>query len=114
MYQTSFLFLALGSFPILPHKLRLIIVKAEALYDFEAGKDDELSMKAGDILYVDSPQPYLRDWWTGTLGPKTGIFPAQYVTILDRFQGWLLDPSFFLLLPPLFFLLCPISFVAPG
>ena len=73
-------------------------VKAEALYDYKNHNDEELNFSAGDIILVDSAQAYVSDWWTGTINNKTGIFPAQYVKIAERFQGsfsFLFSLSFF-------------------
>jgi len=61
-------------------------IKAEALYDYKNNNEEELSFAAGDVIQVDSAQPYVSDWWTGTLNAKTGIFPSQYVKIAERFQ----------------------------
>ena len=37
----------------------------KAVFDYEAGDEDELSFKAGDILYIiDSSDP---DWWRARL-----------------------------------------------
>ena len=76
-------------------------VKAEALYDYKNHNDEELNFSAGDIILVDSAQAYVSDWWTGTINNKTGIFPAQYVKIAERFQGsfsFLFSLSFFFFL----------------
>lgn len=50
----------------------------QALYDFQANADDELTIVAGDIVHV------LRDgedegWLFGSINGKEGIFPSSYV-----------------------------------
>ncbi|KAF7480162.1 Hypothetical predicted protein [Marmota monax] len=55
--------------------------KAKALYDFQGENEDELSFKAGDIITelesVDDA------WMSGELMGKSGIFPKNYVHILQ-------------------------------
>lgn len=54
-----------------------------ALYDYEAQGEDELSLQRGEIvevLSVDSKISGDEGWWTGKIGDKVGIFPANFVT----------------------------------
>ncbi|KAJ6668703.1 hypothetical protein lerEdw1_012186 [Lerista edwardsae] len=55
--------------------------KAKALYDFHAENADELSFKVGDVVteleFVDE------DWMSGELHGKSGIFPKNFVQILQ-------------------------------
>jgi len=55
-------------------------IQAEALYDFAAESENELSFKAGDILTVYEQGEI---WFTGELNGLAGSFPANYVKILD-------------------------------
>ncbi|XP_053112363.1 SH3 domain-containing protein 19 isoform X2 [Hemicordylus capensis] len=56
-------------------------VKAKALYDFHADNIDELSFKAGDMITeVESVD---EDWMSGELRGKSGIFPKNFVQILQ-------------------------------
>jgi len=54
--------------------------QAEALYDFSAESENELSFKAGDILTVYEQGDV---WFTGEINGVAGSFPANYVKILD-------------------------------
>ncbi|XP_025192427.1 mitogen-activated protein kinase kinase kinase 10 isoform X3 [Melanaphis sacchari] len=54
-----------------------------AIYNYDAQGEDELSLKRGDIVEVLSTDAKIsgdEGWWTGKLGDKVGIFPANFVT----------------------------------
>ncbi|XP_062312157.1 nostrin [Osmerus eperlanus] len=53
------------------------IGKCKALYDFTSGREDELDLKAGDLL--DIYQKEDSGWWYGILNGQTGHFPSTYV-----------------------------------
>ncbi|NXW07407.1 SH319 protein, partial [Fregetta grallaria] len=54
--------------------------KAKALYDFHGENEDELSFKAGDtITELESVD---KDWMSGEIQGKSGIFPKNFVLIL--------------------------------
>ncbi|XP_068259408.1 SH3 domain-containing protein 19 isoform X2 [Nyctibius grandis] len=54
--------------------------KAKALYDFHGENEDELSFKAGDtITELESVD---KDWMSGEIQGKSGIFPKNFVQIL--------------------------------
>lgn len=61
-----------------------------AKYNYDAQGEDELSLRRGDIVEVLSTDAKIsgdEGWWTGKLGDKVGIFPANFVTesnILDN------------------------------
>ena len=56
-------------------------VKAEALYNWQAKKDNHLSFKAGDILLLKEEQDM---WWLGELNGKQGWFPKTQVKQLPE------------------------------
>ena len=49
----------------------------EALYDFEAQADGDLSFKIGDIIEIVKRTDNTNEWWTGKLQGKTGQFPGE-------------------------------------
>ena len=57
------------------------VVRARALYAFEAERDEELSLKEGDIVTVLDRED-LDGWWEGELHGVTGFFPAQYTELI--------------------------------
>ncbi|KAF4523511.1 hypothetical protein B566_EDAN004582 [Ephemera danica] len=57
-----------------------------ALYDYDAQGEDELSLRRGEIVEVLSKDSKIsgdEGWWTGKIGDKVGIFPANFVTDED-------------------------------
>ncbi|XP_067843435.1 nostrin isoform X2 [Heptranchias perlo] len=54
----------------------------KALYDYQAGRDDELNMQQGDILIIHKKD--VTGWWFGSLRGKKGIFPATYIEELPE------------------------------
>jgi len=53
---------------------------AEALYDFEAENDSELSFQEGEIIKLVSQVD--ENWYEGTVRSRTGYFPINYVKVL--------------------------------
>lgn len=52
-----------------------------ALYAFEGQQPGDLTFQAGDRIAVISKTDSHFDWWEGKLRGRTGIFPANYVTM---------------------------------
>ncbi|KAI5807431.1 hypothetical protein DFH27DRAFT_640238 [Peziza echinospora] len=49
--------------------------QAVALYTFEGDQQGDLSFKKGDIITITKRTDSANDWWTGSIGGRTGIFP---------------------------------------
>ncbi|CCK73579.1 Ysc84p NDAI_0G05960 [Naumovozyma dairenensis CBS 421] len=56
--------------------------KVVALYTFVGEQKGDLAFKKGDIITVIKKTKSQDDWWTGKLGNKEGIFPANYVELV--------------------------------
>lgn len=48
-----------------------------SIYDYEASRDDELSFKEGEIIYVLKKNS--DGWYEGVMNGMTGLFPGNYV-----------------------------------
>ncbi|KAF4795406.1 SH3 domain-containing YSC84-like protein 1 [Turdus rufiventris] len=59
-------------------------VEVTALYSFEGQQPGDLTFKAGDRITVTTKTNSQFDWWEGSTGGKTGIFPANYVAISNN------------------------------
>ncbi|XP_076444941.1 intersectin-1-like isoform X5 [Babylonia areolata] len=55
-----------------------------AMYSYVSGEPSDLIFNEGDMILVTKKE---EDWWTGTLGEKTGIFPASYVKKVEIQPG---------------------------
>jgi len=52
---------------------------ATAVYEYEAGGDDELPFKEGEIIY--NIEMIDEGWWRGECNGRYGLFPANYVQL---------------------------------
>ncbi|KAJ3013764.1 hypothetical protein HKX48_005531 [Thoreauomyces humboldtii] len=59
---------------------------ARALFDCDGDTPQELSFKAGDSITDVRPAPDA-GWLVGTLGSKTGLFPGNYVMLVDAAEA---------------------------
>eukprot|EP00927_Polykrikos_kofoidii_P048992 TRINITY_DN43144_c0_g1_i1.p1 TRINITY_DN43144_c0_g1~~TRINITY_DN43144_c0_g1_i1.p1 ORF type:complete len:292 (-),score=49.89 TRINITY_DN43144_c0_g1_i1:145-1020(-) len=55
---------------------------ARALFDFKAEDETELSFKRGDMIKVSQSSD--EHWWTGKTNEKEGMFPSNYVQIIQH------------------------------
>ncbi|KAM9321028.1 intersectin-1 [Gastrophryne carolinensis] len=51
-----------------------------AMYTYESNEQGDLTFQQGDMILVIKKDG---DWWTGTVGDKTGVFPSNYVRLKD-------------------------------
>ncbi|KAG9328064.1 hypothetical protein JZ751_016654 [Albula glossodonta] len=65
-------------------------VVARAEFDFTAASEEEISIRAGDMLNLapKEQQPRIRGWLLASLdGQATGLVPANYVKVLGKRRG---------------------------
>ncbi|TVY42108.1 SH3 domain-containing protein [Lachnellula subtilissima] len=53
--------------------------EAVALFTFDADQPGDLGFKKGDVVTVTKKTESSNDWWTGSIGGRSGIFPSNYV-----------------------------------
>ncbi|XP_015021343.2 intersectin-2 isoform X2 [Drosophila mojavensis] len=51
-----------------------------AAYPYESAEEGDLSFSAGEMVMVIKKEG---EWWTGTIGNRTGMFPSNYVQKAD-------------------------------
>ena len=54
-----------------------------ALYSYSSSEQGDLSFNQGDYINITKKEG---DWWTGVIGDRTGIFPANYVKKVETPQ----------------------------
>lgn len=47
-----------------------------ALYTYESPQSGDLTFKEGDVILVSKRDG---EWWNGSIGNRTGVFPSNYV-----------------------------------
>lgn len=47
-----------------------------ALYTYESPQSGDLTFKEGDVILVSKRDG---EWWNGSIGNRTGVFPNNYV-----------------------------------
>lgn len=50
------------------------------MYSYVSGEATDLIFNSGDVILVSKTEG---DWWTGSIGDKTGVFPANYVKKME-------------------------------
>ncbi|XP_066975775.1 intersectin-1-like isoform X21 [Macrobrachium rosenbergii] len=55
----------------------------QALYPYLSGEPGDLTFNAGDVILVVKKEG---DWWTGIINQNVGIFPSNYVEIMQDQQ----------------------------
>lgn len=46
------------------------------MYNYKSGEPSDLTFDEGEVIVVTKTEG---DWWTGHIGERSGIFPANYV-----------------------------------
>ncbi|KAL1610656.1 hypothetical protein SLS60_002326 [Paraconiothyrium brasiliense] len=57
--------------------------QAIAKFTFDADQPGDLGFKKGDIITIVKKTESEADWWTGRIGEREGIFPSNYVEVVD-------------------------------
>lgn len=47
-----------------------------ALYTYESPEPGDLTFRVGDVILVSKREG---EWWNGSIGDRTGLFPSNYV-----------------------------------
>lgn len=55
---------------------------ARASFDYVSEEDEELQFKEGDLIKILKMESH--GWWTGELNGKVGIFPGNYVELINE------------------------------
>ena len=66
------------------------VATAKVIFDHDAGGDDELSLKKGELVEVLDQED--DSWWKGLLNGKEGLFPTNFVEF-DREEGSISIPK---------------------
>uniref|UniRef100_G1NNX3 Intersectin-1 n=1 Tax=Meleagris gallopavo TaxID=9103 RepID=G1NNX3_MELGA len=72
--------LNVSSLRITKNEPRINKTEYVAMYTYESSEQGDLTFQQGDMILVTKKDG---DWWTGTLGDKTGVFPSNYVRLKD-------------------------------
>ena len=57
-------------------------IKAKVIFEYNALEEDELTMAVGDIVKIIDQSD--EGWWEGELNGKCGMFPENFVEIIDE------------------------------
>ncbi|KAM8823836.1 SH3 domain-containing kinase-binding protein 1 isoform 3-T3 [Spinachia spinachia] len=55
----------------------------KVLFPYEAQNEDELSLKEGEIINILTKECADAGWWKGEVGGRQGVFPDNFVKLLD-------------------------------
>lgn len=58
--------------------------KYQCIYEFEARNKDEITIKPGDIIMVDTSAASEPEWLSGEVNGKVGWFPQGYAELIDE------------------------------
>ncbi|EEP76332.1 hypothetical protein UREG_01181 [Uncinocarpus reesii 1704] len=57
--------------------------QAVALFTFDPDQEGDLGFKKGDVITILKRTDKKEDWWTGQIGDRTGVFPSNYVDVMN-------------------------------
>lgn len=67
------------------------LTKYRAEFQFDATRDDELSIKPGDLITVDATFKTDEGWLWGECQGRTGVFPAGFAVKMNDLTSVILD-----------------------
>ncbi|ORZ14587.1 hypothetical protein BCR42DRAFT_376772 [Absidia repens] len=56
--------------------------RARALFNFSGEQSGDLPFRKGDTIIIVKKTDTQQDWWTGEIGSRTGVFPANFVELV--------------------------------
>ncbi|XP_063768836.1 SH3 domain-containing kinase-binding protein 1 isoform X7 [Eleginops maclovinus] len=59
----------------------------KVLFPYEAQNEDELSLKEGEIINIITKECADAGWWKGEIGGRQGVFPDNFVKLLEVEKG---------------------------
>lgn len=59
-------------------------VTVRALFDYDAADDTELSFNVDDLIVMHTSDSSIEGWYEGELNGKTGLFPANFVELVQK------------------------------
>jgi SH3 domain-containing kinase-binding protein 1 len=68
--------------PVLPPKP--VKEMCRVLFPYEAANEDELTLKEGDLITLLSREVPDQGWWRGELRGKVGVFPDNFVEVVQQ------------------------------
>lgn len=66
------------------HMVHSVVEQFVALYSYASNETGDLTFNQGDVITVSQQEG---DWWTGSIGALSGIFPANYVQKMKSAVG---------------------------
>lgn len=60
----------------------IVSEKAVVRHSYDAGNEDELTLKVGEIVNIINKDAEDPGWWKGELNGKVGVFPDNFVEIM--------------------------------
>lgn len=72
----------------MPQEVFVITEQYIGVYSYQSDEPGDLTFNVGEIVTVTKKDG---DWWTGQIGDRSGIFPANYVKVHEVQVGlqWL-------------------------
>ncbi|PFH54751.1 hypothetical protein AMATHDRAFT_38017 [Amanita thiersii Skay4041] len=58
------------------------VAQAVALYNFQAVEPGDMSFFKGEVIIITQMTDKTDDWWTGKIGDRKGLFPANFVEVV--------------------------------